>query len=373
PPPPPPPKPAAVSAADYDKFVSDGPYSRESKDLLALIAKRAPDFCLPLLRRTVVGALPQIVFDGRLSGAALRAGPAPASADPSAPPTIALSPGPVFVERRRGLFSPREALLLPEAPQAWVELGVPAPALDALKAQPPVVAARNGAWGATREYADGSRRGTYSPQEQAGELLEQLLLLGLRREGFATSEYAARRWARVAKLMFWTSLKNDFGDAFLDPDRRGELDDWLDHPDELDDALVASWASARDPVLDPRRGPPADERAFDEKARLTCVRSNLQDLLTAAARRRARRVGLLEELIDAGLVSSSAAKDSAQAAADAARTTRRILVAHPPACPADDPARAGGLRKSALLLAEVARAESALRERRAEAGDHATR
>jgi len=40
---------------------------------------------------------------------------------------------------------------------------------------------------------------------------------------------------------------------------------------------------------------------------------------------------------------------------------------------ADDPARAESLRKSALLLTEAVRAETALRERRAEGGEHASR
>ncbi len=366
--PPPPPPPATVTANDYDKFVADGPYSRDAKDLLSLVGKRAPDFCLPLLRRTVVSSMVQVVIDGRHLGSSLRAAAVPA-ADPSAPPMIALSPGPVFVERRSGFFSPRHALLLPESAQAWRELGVPPPALDALMASPPDAATVAGRWGTTRVYPDGSRRGTYSPQEQAGELLEQLLLLGLRREGFAASDYAARRWARTAKLMFWTSLKNDFGDAFLDPDRRAELDDWLKHPAELDDILVAGWASAREPVLDARRGPPDAERDFDQKARLTCVRSRLRDLLAELARARARRVGLLEELVDAGLVSSSAANSADQSASDAEASAGRALIARPPACPPRDPSRVDALRKSAKLLAEAARAEGDLRDNLAAQGD----
>jgi|GEM_PF-1816879 len=376
---PPPPKIVAVravSADEFAKFVEDGPYTRETKDMFKLIGQRAPEFCLPLLRRTVATTVPQIIVDGRRTGLALRAGIMRDASNPELPPIIALSPGPVFYERSKLFFkpSPREALLLPEAPEAWSELGVAAPTLLAMSGQPPAVPETSGPWGATRAYADGSRRGTYSAQEQAGEMLEQLLLLGLRREGFGASEYAARRWARTAKLLFWAKINDDFGDAFLDPDRRDEFESWLDHPDEVDDVLYATWASAREPVMDPRAGPPADERAFEETQRKSCVRSAIQTALIETSRRRARRVGILEELIDAGLVDAEAAKAAAAAAADAELRERRAFAARPPACPAFDPYRAEALRKSGVLLVEAARAEGVLRSRRAEAGGaHASR
>jgi len=372
---PPAPKPVVVvvDADAYAKFVDEGPYSSESKLLLKLIGAKAPSYCLPLLRRTVTTAVPQIVLEGAKTGSNLRAGTLDA-AGPDSPPIVALSPGPVFIERRTGfLFGRREAVLLPESPAVWSELGVPAPALTALTAEPPPVEPVNGPWGATRTYADGSARGTYSPQEQAGELLEQLLLIGLRREGFAASEYAARVWARTARLMFSEKIKEDFGDAFLDLDRRAELADWLVRPAELDDDLFAAWSSARRPVIDPRRGPPDGARDFDAANRPLCARTALEDALVESARRRARTVGLLEGLLDAGLVDAAAAKSAAQAAADADAATRQRLVSHPPACPAPDPARPEGLRKSALLLAEARRAESELRQRLQEGGQHASR
>ena len=59
PPAPEPPKPSApaVGAEQYDKFVAEGPYTQEGRVLLQLIGSKAPDYCLPLLRRTVVGAI----------------------------------------------------------------------------------------------------------------------------------------------------------------------------------------------------------------------------------------------------------------------------------------------------------------------------
>jgi hypothetical protein len=367
-----PPKAAVVGEAEYLTFVADGPYNKEGKGVLELIEKRAPDFCLPLLRRTVVGAVPQIVSDGTRTGAELRAGFTRDAANPLAPPLVALSPGPVFVEVKKSMFGSRDAVLLPESAQAWTELGVARPPLDALRENASPVSTQNGDWGAVRVYADGSRRGSYSTTEMAGELLEQLLLLGLAREGLDASAYAARHWARTARLMFYSRMKDEMQqDNFLDPDRRAELRGWLDQPDEADDLTAASWSGSRRRLLDPRRGPPGAALDFEARAREACVRSTLEDALAENSRRRAARVGELETLVDAGVLDGDGAKPAAQSATDAEEAARRRLLAAPPACPAADPARAEGLRKAVLLMAESTRAEHLMRERKAGVDSHA--
>jgi hypothetical protein len=369
--PPAPPKPAVIGAPEYEKFVAQGPYTKEGRELLALIGKRAPDYCLPLLRRTVVGAVPQIVIDGARTGTALRAALLRDAADPLAPPTVALSPGPVIVEEKTGLFGRKDAVLLPESPQAWSDLGLSRPALDAFRPDAAPASVRSDDWGATKFYADGSRRGTYSPEERAGELLEQLLRLGLIREGLDASDYAARRWARGARLMFSARLKDEMKrDSFLDPDRRAELRAWLDRPEEADDDAAAAWSGSRLQILDPRRGPPDAERDFDSRAAASCGRAALEDALAAAGRRRARVVGTLEALTAAKVVDDAAAKAAAQSAVDAAAADRAKALASPPPCAPPDAARDEALRKSSVLLAEEARAERALREAQAE-GRHA--
>ena len=366
------PKIAAVGEAEYAKFIAEGPYNAGGKAVLELIGKRAPDFCLPLLRRTVVGAVPQIVSDAARTGAELRAGFTLDAANPLAPPVVALSPGPVFIEVKTGLFGGREAVVLPESPKAWADLGVARPPLDAMREGATPVSTENGDWGATRLYADGSRRGSYSTTEIAGELLEQLLLLGLSREGLDASPYAARRWARTARLMFYARLKEETQqDNFLDPDRRAELRGWLDYPDETDDLTAAVWSGSRLQILDPRRGPPAAALAFETSARATCVRSALEDALSEGARRRAARVGELASLADAGVIDGGIAKTSARAAADAETSERFRLIVRPPACPVQNPAHEEGLRKASLLLAESARAERLMRERKAGIETHA--
>ncbi len=371
-PPPEAPKAAVVGEAEYDKFVAEGPYNAGGKAVLELIGKRAPDFCLPLLRRTVVLAVPQIVSDGARTGTALRAGFTRDAANPLAPPLVALSPGPVYVEVKRSMFGPRYAVLLPESPQAWADLGVARPPLEALRPDATPASTENGDWGVVRVYADGSRRGSYSTTEMSGELLEQLLLLGLSREGLDASPYAARRWARTARLMFYARMKEEMQqDNFLDPDRRAELRGWLDHPDETDDLTAAVWSGSRRQILDPRRGPPASALEFETRARATCVRSNLEDALSESSRRRAARVGSLESLLDAGVVDAAAAKSAAEAATDAEDAERRRLVATPPPCPPADATREEGLRKAVQLMAESARAERLMRERKAGIESHA--
>jgi hypothetical protein len=366
---PPAPKPApapaaGVDAAAYETFVAAGPYTAEGRALLKLIASRAPDYCLPLLRRTVVGAVPQIMTDGTRTGEGLRAGLIDDPSKPSVPPIVALSPGPVLVEYKQGFFSRRRAAILPEDPSAWADLGATRPQLSAFDLGAVPASVEQGPWGRTQAYADGSRRGTYSQQERAGELLEQLLRLGLRREHFDASAYAARTWARTARLMFEARLQTEYrSSSFLDPDRRAELREWLDRPAESGDLTAALWSASRLQVLDPRRGVPASERAFDARAAEDCGRVALTDALAAAGRAQARRVGALEDLEAAGLISSGDAKAAARAATDAAARARERLLAHPPACPAAAPAHDEGLRRSSLLLAESSRAERAMRER----------
>ena len=334
-----------------------------------MLAEKAPEFCRVILRRTVVRGAPLIVIDGARAGSDRRAGFAPS--DPSHPGAIiALSAGPLLIERRKGLFS-KTVIALPEDPRAWAELGLTPPSLDALKKDLAPAAQENGPWGAMRIYGDSSRRGTYSSQEQAGELLERLLLLGLEREGFASSTYAARVWARAARLLFSARVADDYGnDSFLDPDRKLELRDWIERGDESDDLLVASWSSSRGNILDPRRGGPESQALYERQARQECTRSLLADHLAEAARNLAARVRTIEALVDSGLISTEAAKASAGKAANEEASVRTALLASPPACDGRFGADEAGLRRSSALLAEVSRAERAFRERKTRGSNH---
>ncbi|MBI2790289.1 MAG: hypothetical protein HYX59_16635, partial [Elusimicrobia bacterium] len=358
-----------ATQAEYDAFVANGPYSREGQALLKMLAEKSPEFCRAILRRTVVRGAPLIVVDGARAGSDRRAGfavPDPARRGV----TIALSAGPLLVERKKGMFS-KTLIALPEDPRAWAELGVAPPSLDALKKTVPPTAQENGPWGVVRVYGDRSRHGTYSPQEQAGELLERLLLLGLEREGFASSTYAARVWARAARLLFSARVAEDYGnDSFLDPDRRMELRDWIERGDESADLLVASWSSSRGNVLDPRRGGPESQSLYERQARESCTRSLLADHLAEAARNLAARVRTVEALAETGRITADAARASAEKAANEEAAARAALLASPPACDGRFGADEAGLRRSSALLAEVSRAERAFRERKSRGTNH---
>ena len=166
-------------------------------------------------------------------------------------------------------------------------------------------------------------------------------------------------------------MKEDLGhDGFLDIDRRAELREWMERPEESDDALMSSWAGSRTHILDPRRGAPENERDFESRARGSCVRSSLEDALAEAGSRRARRVGTLETLLGAELAPEAEAKASAQAAADAESAERKRLLASPPACPPADAGRGEALRKASLLAAEALRAERMFREKKASGEGH---
>lgn len=361
-----------VSQEQLDSFIEAGPYSREGKALLKLVAAKAPDFCRPLLRRVIVERTPLIVIDGSRTGYAWRAGLLPADPTKNVAPTIALSPGPVLVERKRGLFG-RTIIVLGEDPRVYAELGVAVPAAI-VAARGQAAGLENGPWGATKLYGAGVKRGALSPQEQAAELLEQLLVLGLEKEGPDASPYAARSWARTARLLMTARLRDELAtDSFLDPERRAELRSWSDFPDEDGDMKAGSWSSARGAALDARRGAPGDQALFETNAKLSCVRSTLADRLVANARRRAAKVSTIETLVEAGLVDEeSAAKAAAKAVSDES-SAKINLMATPPPCDETLGARSAQLARAGTLVIEAARAERIYRDAKARGGDHAPR
>jgi hypothetical protein len=269
------------------------------------------------------------------------------------------------------LFS-RSLIALPEDPRAWAELSLTPLPLEAAHKDSVPTGRETGPWGEVKIYKDNSRRGAYSTQQQAAELLERLLILGLEREGYASSTYVARTWARSARLLFSARLAEEFGNnAFLDPDRRIELRDWTLRADEADDLLVAAWSSSRGNILDPRRGGPASQGAYESQARADCTRSLLADHLAETARTLAARVRTIEALNDSGLLSNDLARTAATKAEAEETAARKALLAAPPPCEGRFGAEEAGLRRSAALLAEVSRVERAFREHAAKGQNHA--
>jgi hypothetical protein len=368
------PAPVALAATDvnadsFAKFVAEGPYGRDDRALLEFLSRKAPEFCKPLLLRTVARTVPRIVFDGSRTGWGLRS--AGYLADPTAAgstPLVALSPGPILVERRRGLFG-KDYAVLPESEALYAELGLPSPKLEAGKKGAASTADTDGRWGNVKVYADRSRRATYSPQQQAGDLLYELLLIGLQREGFGASDVAARTWADTARFLLYSRLRDELGhDAFLDPDRRVELRERLERPDEARDRQLGAWSSARSGLLDPRRGTPAAQLEYERAARATCARSSLSDRLYELARKREAAVRAAAALAESGLAEESAAAAAIKSVTERETAQRAAAVAMP-ACAPVPAGREDGLRRSAALIAEAARIERAFRDARTRAGD----
>ncbi|MEK7388903.1 MAG: hypothetical protein AAB036_04330 [Elusimicrobiota bacterium] len=351
---------AETSQADFDAFVANGPYSREGQALLKLVGDKAPDYCRAILRRTVVQAAPLIVFDGSRAGTDRRAGFAASAA--GSPPVIALSPGALLLEHKTGLFK-RNTIAAPEDPRAWAEFGIAPPAIEAAGKGAVSSGEENSAWGATKTYGDRSRRGSYSKLQQAGELLERLLLVGLEREGYASSVYAARKWARTARLLFSARHAAESGDdSFLDPDRRLELKDWIEQGDEADDLAVGTWSSARGNVLDPRRAGPDSQALYERQARPQCARALLADQLAETARAAAARVRTLESLQEAKIITAEAATSAAKKFTAEAEQARSSLLKAARPCDGRFGAEEAGLRRSQALVAEATRAERSFRD-----------
>lgn len=222
----------SAASKDFSGFLPDAPYGGEIKSLLKLLSQHAPDFVrLPVLTM-VASSLPPIVLDSSRAGLSLRGELLPDS-------TIALSPGPLIFERKKMFFG-RSEILFSHSPKSYAGLDLSAPqALDPERAPS---SRKSSDWGETRYYPDGTARGTFSPEQQAGTLLNKLVLLNLRMRRRQTPPYLAELYARTAQWLFYARLKEERGgDQFLDPELRAGLRQWLDHPLEARDHFVHSF------------------------------------------------------------------------------------------------------------------------------------
>ncbi len=254
----------SMTPEDFERFVSQCPYSREVRALLRLLSQNAPEFARKRALSLIVGTLPPIVIDGSRMGWNLRAGLLPADATP---PGVVLSPGPAFREFTRLLFISKETVLLPQSPEPYAELGVAAPAIEALTKGAAPTGQEASDWGELQRFEDASLRGSFSPQQQAGTLLWALVRLDLARRGEGQPPYLAELYSRTAQMMLYRRLEFDIGsDSFLDPETRAAYRQWLDQPGEYRDHLVHTLAAGRDGRIDPARAAAEDlERGLRER------------------------------------------------------------------------------------------------------------
>ncbi len=249
-----PPPPREISQAEFEKFLLEAPYRREVKSLLRLISAHAPAPARNRALGVVMSHYPQVLHDSSRAEGDGR-GTLLVQEDSSGQKSylIVLSPGPLLHLRKK-LFS-RTTVLLPETPGLYASLHLPPPALEAARGTAVAVKQETGPWGETRLYSDDSRRGSFSPQQQAGTLLLNLLRLEAKLRGWEAWPYAREVYARTAQWLFHASLQEE---RFLDPQTRQAYRLWLQDPAEYRDHLVHALSSGRARLLDPRRaGAPA--------------------------------------------------------------------------------------------------------------------
>ena len=270
--------------------------------------------------------IPQIVIDSSRTGNAIRSG---AEGD-----LIALSPGPVVFGRRRFLFGASETVLT-DSPQAYAALRLPVPELAALRQNREEDKREASSRGMSSVYPDGSRRGTFSQEQQAGSLLRELLLLETRKSGLDASPYAAEIFAAAAQMLFFDHLRKERDDEqFLDPELRTAYLQWRDDPEEFRDHLLHTLAGGRARVIDPKRAGPGLQADFNRLAMVSCPKFSNEEPVRRLQEAQVfweKNTAALEE---AGAVTgrdASAARVRAEEEFKAAREARGVP---PDFCPA---------------------------------------
>lgn len=349
-----------VPRADFERFLADAPYGKDAKALLRLISEKAAEPARSRALAAVLVSMPQIVFDTARAGLDSHAALLAMEANGTRAYTIALSPGPILYEKKK-LFGANPRVMVSDSAKIYASLHLPAPPLDALKRDAPAVREEQGRWGVERVYADDSRRGTYTPQQQAGYLLRKLLRLDAKRNGWDASPYAAEAYARSAQWIFYTRVMLDAkSDAFLDPETRATFRQWRDHPQEYRDHLVHTLAAGRVQTIDPVKGN-AESQAEAARAALNdCVPSMKREMQYRLENDREALKKDALALARAGLYDDNEL-DTAHKAIEADFAAVRLPEIPYDVCVQRYQAEANALRASAAIFAEMSQTERLFR------------
>lgn len=347
---------------EFDKFLADAPYGRDVKALLLLISEKAPNFARAHALNAVISGLPLIVVDSSRAGASARGAlltQENSSGEKSY--TIAMSPGPLLY-KRKSLFFGSATMLLSDSPQVYSALHVPFPKLEGAKRDGLALKQQDGAWGQARIYSDGSERGSYSQQQQAGSLLRELLLLDAKRQGWDVSAYAAELFAATAQTLlyarFYLELKND---RFLDPELRANFRQWLQRPAEYRDFLVHSLSSGRLGILDARKGGPESQLQFNQEAWVSCPQSLAQDKSAALAAQQDVLNKQALSLWRMGLLESKELEEARKALQGDWLSVKAADISAE-SCVKYWQSQSDGLKQASALLAQMTLAEQKFRE-----------
>ena len=349
-----------IPLADFERFLGDAPYGRDSKALLRLISERAVEPARSRALGTVMTNMPQIVFDAARAGLDSHAALLVLEAAGTRAYTIALSPGPVIYQRKK-VFGSSQTMLLSDSAKIYASLHVPVPALEAMKRDAVATSEKKGEWGQERVFSDESRRGSYTQQEQAGYLLRKLLRLEAKRAGWDASPYAAEAYARSAQWMFYAKVAQSLhSDAFLDPETRATFRQWRDRPQLYRDYLIHTLSAGRVQALDPLKGNAEAQIEFDRTAMADCLNTFKVEIQTRLSDDREALKKDALALSRAGLISDDQLETS-QKQIDADFAAVRLPQPTEAQCAARYAADAGATRVSAALFAEMSQAERAFR------------
>ncbi|MBI4676886.1 MAG: hypothetical protein HY748_04825 [Elusimicrobia bacterium] len=370
---------AEVTAEEFSKFLVDAPCSRQVRDILKMVSDHAPRFAKDRSLSLVMTLLPRIAVDSVRSGRGIRAWTeSPRAGQPA---SVILSPGPVIFERKKLFFKGAE-VLLSQSPDAYHRLGLPVPGLKAVNRESVPSRTDISEWGSTLRFDDGSSRGSFTPEAQAGTLLAALLELDMARRGQDASPYASALFARTAQMMLYASVAKSLKtDEFLDPETRASYRQWTRSPSEFRDHILHTLSAGQAGLVDPRRAGPAQAELFG-KTMLSSCRGKAGQEVQASAAADAVQPGGRASRPPLGWASAAADSKRLQARAlksaglvDARQLDESLayiektadpLTAGPGAgAPADRCRRLEGelqsLRRSALLMDELVKAERAFR------------
>jgi hypothetical protein len=245
---------APVTPEQFEKFLADAPYSRQVRTVLKLVSDHAPSFARDRTLSLVMTVIPNIVIDAGRTGHGLRFGLEEAEGRPAA---VVLSPGPMVFEKK-GLFFKGAEVLLTQTPAAYRDLGLPPPGLEAMIRESSPSKAEDSDWGERHSFSDGSSRGTFSPESQAGTLLAALLGLDLARRGQDADPYTAALYLRTSQMMLYAKVDREKGsDAFLDRETRASYRQWVQSPSEFRDHLLHTLTAGLDASATPSSAGPA--------------------------------------------------------------------------------------------------------------------
>ncbi|MBI5624442.1 MAG: hypothetical protein HY924_11745 [Elusimicrobia bacterium] len=290
---------ASVTPEQFQKFLLDAPYSRQVRAVLKLVSDHAPSFARDRSLSLVMTALPNIVIDPARTGRGLRHGIEEA---PGRPVSIVLSPGPVLYEKK-GLFFSGAEVVLSQSPDAYRDLGLPMPGLEAMNRETSPAKTSASDWGETLRFDDGSSRGSFTPEQQAGTLLAALLSLDLARRGQAAEPFTAELYCRTAQMMLYSRMDRERGsDEFLDRETRASYRQWVQGPSEFRDHLLHTMSAGMDGTVDPSRAGPAASAAAVKTALSFCQGGAAQ----ASSKRDDSRRLQAQALKSAGLIEGRA-------------------------------------------------------------------